>query len=67
MESKITKTKTGEKIHKSYKGSSISFCGIRAFEISSLRGASEKHFCRSCFGGTVEVGFALRSAFLALK
>lgn len=67
---RITRTKSGSKIHISPGGSSISRCGVRAFDMRITPAqlvANAGHVCGSCMSNLgVLVGLALVDAFKAV-
>lgn len=71
MNYRITRTKSGSKIHRSPGGSSVALCGVRAFDVRCTPAqfvASAGHVCGSCFSNMgVALGLAFVDAFKAVR
>jgi hypothetical protein len=67
---RITRAKTGNKIHRSHVGSSKSDCGVRAFDVRCTNAQLVAHapvICERCFSQlAVQIGLSISDAFRAL-
>ncbi len=64
----IVKTKSGSKVHRTFSGSVITFCGIRYATTVKVRPGHHAQFCASCGMGplAVDVALAICAAFATL-